>query len=402
MEHHDVDRIDTGAVLARPLLREMSLELPDHYTHDGSLNHPQHLERGMAGTPRIRAHPPLHSYRIPGETESDEPLWQHPRLDLPSARRILVELFQRVEPRRNERASQLLMAFGHFVVRDITRTVRLDESEPMPIECDLVETRGPFCPRGAGQVEFHRSIKGGATGEPVNFATTWLDMDHVYGNDPPSSPDYLRYRTGVGGRMRVDESTSAPPVDPDTGLFAVYDNAMRQLPADLALLSVYLHYHNRRASYHEKQHPEWDDEALFQRARMDTITSYQMTFETNYIPAVLGGPLSNYTGYDPDADARIDVFFSTSSFRYGHSGMSSVARLVDREWNPLPLDPMLMRDMFDRTEEVLRRLATPGGGGEEGGQRRQSALAVILRGLALDSTRAPDAAFADDMSLFMA
>ncbi|KAL9189115.1 hypothetical protein ACHAXT_011605 [Thalassiosira profunda] len=377
-------------------------DLPAHYTHDGAQNHPRYPRRGALGTPRIRAHPALHSYIDLGD-ENDEPVWHHPRLDLPSARRILVELFQKVTPRRNERASQLLMSFGHFVTRDITRTTQTDKSRPMGIECDLVELRGPFCPAGQREMEFYRAARtypGGdeedestvsRTGEPINFATSWLDMDHVYGNAPPSSPEYLKLRTGSGGKMKIDDTTGIPPIDPETGLYLVADTTMRRLPADFALLSTFLHYHNKRAEFHRQQHPEWDDEQLFRTARMDAIAVYQATYETKYIPAVLGDPLEPYEGYDPDVDASIDVFFSTSSFRYGHSGMSGLARFLDENWEPTPRDPMLMRDLWNKTEAIVPQLAK--GGVREG-------MATVLRGLAHDVTRAPDAHFVDDITIF--
>ena len=200
--------------------------LPSHYTHDGSFNHPAHPLRGTVGSPRIRKYPPLHSYnrRSPSSnitlddrgisnifnvsTSSSsgvDPLWHHPRQDLPSARNILVELFQRTLPRRNERTSQLLMAFGHFVTRDITRTQfpattntqgEVATTERMDIECDLIETRGPFCPQGQKFMEFYRSPRRSDerydtideegekdtneedTGEPINHASKLFFLVH--------------------------------------------------------------------------------------------------------------------------------------------------------------------------------------------------------------------------------
>ena len=305
--------------------------LPAYYTHDGSHNHPQYPNLGTYGSPRIRAHPPLHSYidNIDNNNnEEEEPLWHHPRLDLPSARRILVELFQKVPPRPNEKASQFLMAFGHFIVRDITRTVSSEGSVgQMNIPCDMVETRGPFCPAGQRVMEFDRAsrtlskdedddatttipIPSSITGEPISHATTWLDLDHVYGNYAPSSPDYLKFRTGIGGRMKLDNKTGLPPIDPTTGLYLVYDDAMRLLPSDLAMLTTFLQYHNSQADYWMGLHnPEWKDEMIFHKARLDTVAVYQSAFEMKYIPALLGEPLSTYEGYDANVDSRVDVFF---------------------------------------------------------------------------------------------
>ena len=283
----------------------------------------------------------------------------------------------------------------------------------MRIECDAIETRGPFCPEGRRYIEFHRAIRtttsggededggedcGGETGEPINFATAWLDMDHVYGNHPPGSSDYLRYRTGSGGMMKLDDRTRLPPVNDTTGLYEVNDDVMRHLPMSLALTSTFLHHHNVRSAHHGALHPEWNDEAIFQEARMDVIAVYQNMFEEYYVPAVLGFPLSGYRGYDPDVDASIDVFFSTCSFRFGHSGVSGGSRLLDGRWEPLPQDPVLMRDAYNATESFVRAIDGP----YRRRDRPSPAMAAVIRGLTHDATRAPDASFVDDMSLFMA
>mmetsp|Transcript_5046 Transcript_5046/g.9859 ORF Transcript_5046/g.9859 Transcript_5046/m.9859 type:complete len:835 (-) Transcript_5046:1660-4164(-) len=192
--------------------------------------------------------------------------------------------------------------------------------------------------------------------------------------------------------MKLDNSTGLPPCDVETGLYSVYDDAMRKLPTDLALMSTFLHYHNRRADHHSKLDPEMDDESIFWKARMDVLAVYQSTFEGKYVPAILGDPLSEYGGYNSSVDATIDVFFSTCSFRYGHSAMSGVVRLLDKDFGPLPLDPMLMRDVHNRTEEIVRLIGSSGA---------RDAISSVIRGLAHDPGRAPDASFADDASLFM-
>ena len=213
-------------------------------------------------------------------------------------------------------------------MRDITRTVSSEGSVgQMNIPCDMVETRGPFCPAGQRVMEFDRAsrtlskdedddatttipIPSSITGEPISHATTWLDLDHVYGNYAPSSPDYLKFRTGIGGRMKLDNKTGLPPIDPTTGLYLVYDDTIRLLPSDLAMLSTFLHYHNSQADYWMGlRHPEWNDEMIFHKARLDTVAVYQSAFEMKYISALLGEPLSTYEGYDANVDSRVDVFF---------------------------------------------------------------------------------------------
>ena len=188
----------------------------------------------------------------------------------------------------------------------------------------------------------------------------------------------------------------------------VSDDSMGQLPSSLMMTSTFQYHHNVRASHHAEEHPEWDDETSFQRARMDVLAVYQKSFEESTVPALLVMPLSEYREYDAGVDASIDIFFSTCSFRYGHLGVSAVSRLLDAEWEPLPQDPIFMRDLFNDTERLVRRIDDYNNAlrGEEGIGKRgpgSSAIMAVLRGLTHDPTHSSsNASFVDDMSLFMA
>lgn len=66
-------------------------------------------------------------------------------------------------------------------------------------------------------------------------------------------------------------------------------------------------------------------------------------------------------------------------------------RLIDSKRQPLPQDPLLMRDAHDHSEEIMKQITDVG----------HHAVATIIRGLAIEPTKAPDASFVDDMALFM-
>ena len=87
------------------------------------------------------------------------------------------------------------MAFGVFVTRDMMRTqfkttmnsqgdvAAIAATERMDIECNMIKTRGLFCPDGQKFMEFYRSPRRGDggyeivdvdeneedTGEPINY-----------------------------------------------------------------------------------------------------------------------------------------------------------------------------------------------------------------------------------------
>ena len=424
----------------------------EYYNLDGTNNNLHNPSWGSASTPRIRIAPPLNSY-VDGisqpRTEAD---------GLPSARRVLMELFRVAEPHPNKDVSQLLLYFGQFVAHDITRSSESTDvvGDSMPIPCGfgqkaVAEESGGGSGGTGGMVSPH-PIPMGALGrcnyaaaaaaavscpgmandeddsdaEPfirmqrstststaagaqvvarssspfdpsssstsaaetsINFATSYIDLDHLYGpitGGPPES----QVRAFTGGKMILDPQTGLPPKNVTTGQFIFADPQTRLGPSLSVLATVFLRYHNLRADVHAAATPGLSDDELYWLARRDTTAAYQNIVEEKYIPTTLGQTLDPYEGYNPDADPSIDVFFSTVSFRYGHSGLSGFIRLLDANFKPMPEDPLLLRDAFDRTEFVLAS-----GDGD-------TAAAGVLRGMAAEPAKAADASFVDDVAFF--
>ena len=472
----------------------------EYYSPDGTNNNPNHPEWGSAATPRIRVAPPLHSY-VDGISQPKTE--EH---GLPSAHRVLLDLFRIVEPHQNKPTSQMLLYFGQWIAHDITRSQEqraeatggggggagehrgdapeAEAVETMPIPCGpgrkalaaasssggksstlvaphpipigalgacnaasqhtpslcpgATSTGGPGSTASAsditiaeqngagaavdatsssavptdpleGMVEpFIRMQRSGmmaastssstadvgrssSTHVPMpqsttNFATSYIDLDHMYGpiiGGPPED----QYRAFGGGRMMLD-SHGMPPKDPTTGLYVFADPQTRLGPSLSALAIVFLRYHNLRAEAHASSDPTLTDEELYWLARRDMTAAYQNMVEEKYIPTTLGETLDPYEGYKPEVDPSIDVFFSTASFRYGHSVLSGVIRMLDADYRPMPQDPLLLRDAFDHTESVL------------GSSEDDSATAGVLRGLAAEPAKAADASFVDDVAFY--
>ena len=468
----------------------------EYYSPDGTNNNLHHPEWGSAATGRIRVAPPLHSY-VDGISKPKTE--EH---GLPSAHRVLLDLFRVVEPHRNKPTSQMLLYFGQWIAHDITRSQEQNANidgapapgavETMPIPCGpgrkaLVLAQAAaasssssssggkssssklvaphpipigalgacnaasqhlsssLCPGassssdtattgtgspsdvtiaehdGAGEnagnsastdplenvvepfIRIQRSGMAASTSSSTaaadvgrssspqsttNFATSFLDLDHLYGPTIGGPPED-QYRAFEGGKMMLD-SHGMPPKDPTTGLYVFADPQTRLGPSLSALAIVFLRYHNLRAEAHASIDPTrtLTDEELYRLARRDLTAAYQNMVEEKYIPTTLGETLDPYEGYQPDVDPSIDVFFSTTSFRYGHSGLSGVIRMLDAEYRPMPQDPLLLRDAFDHTETVL------------GSSEDDSATAGVLRGLAAEPAKAADASFVDDVAFY--
>lgn len=69
----------------------------------------------------------------------------------------------------------------------------------------------------------------------------------------------------------------------------------------------------------KRQHPDWSDEDVFQRARRIVIASLQNVIMYEYLPAFLGSEMPPYTGYKQDIHPGIGHIFQAAAFRFGHT-----------------------------------------------------------------------------------
>jgi len=256
-----------------------------YYSQDGRDNNIQHPEWGESETPRIRYAPNITSFKdgiSQPRTEKD---------GLPSARRILLELFQRVEPKPNRNMSQLLLYFGQFIAHDITRSAMSTdlENESMPIPCSMsnnlqssqtecilpphpiplgavgncnaASTLSKFslCPALIDKTDqdsfdvdkksfdsFARveRAKSNHTSTSINFATSFLDLSHVYG-PYINGPGQVELRAFKGGKMLLDSSNELPRKNPKTGHFIMADLSSRATPVRKFVYHIMLINHEK-------------------------------------------------------------------------------------------------------------------------------------------------------------
>ncbi|KAK3282883.1 hypothetical protein CYMTET_9400, partial [Cymbomonas tetramitiformis] len=111
--------------------------------------------------------------------------------------------------------------------------------------------------------------------------------------------------------------------------------------------------------------PSWSDEQLYQAARRWNVAQMQAICYYEYLPS-LGLRLPAYYHYDPEINPSIDNFFSTVSYRYGHSEVGDLLLRVDdtgkeiREGHLQLFDTFFSpsRAMTSGIEPILRGMAT--------------------------------------------
>ncbi len=116
----------------------------------------------------------------------------------------------------------------------------------------------------------------------LNEVTHWWDGSQIYGSDWETQHSL---REHLGGRMLVTED-GLLPVDPETG--AERTGFMRNWWVGLAMLStVFVKEHNAIAAMLSEKHPDWDDEALFQTARLINVGTMARIHTLEWTPAIL-------------------------------------------------------------------------------------------------------------------
>lgn len=390
---------------------------------DGSDNNRRHPSWGAANQPRVRFMPDIAAASSSSSTN----------LLLPSARRIMEEVFRKARPLPDKKTSHILLEFGHFLVQDLLGS-RNNQTEPLDIPCDGTLTDFLFCPVTGLQyysddavdvvevevatgdeednvgrliaphnISFLRQAHvmvvdkdGNGDGNDqvvrrasVNGMTSFLDLSNLYGT---TLETVARMRgTAPGGMLELDEDGLIPRDH-------LYVQGMNTSPGVFALYVVFMRYHNHVATELKRTTEEnvtagsLSDDEIFLLARQKTIAVYQTFVEEKYLPTLLGYKLDDYQGYKESVDPSMDEFFAAVSFRYAHTSLSGTVRLLGSDMQPTPYDPLNVRDTFKQAAEtgndILSLVKEKGG------------VEPFLRGLTITAAKGHDASFVDDVNIW--
>lgn len=280
--------------------------------------------------------------------------------------------------------SAFIYAWGQFLDHDITLTNSADPAESFPIAIPIGDQYFDPARTGTKTMDLTRSQYDPSTGisnvrQQINSISAFIDGSMIYGSDQATA-DSLR--SFSGGRLRTSEGNLLP-VDSD-GMFLAGDIRVNENPELISLHTLFLREHNRVAERLANNHPDWNDEQLFQEARRHVIGQLQAITYNEFLPALLGqDAIAPYRGYNPRVNPTIANEFATAAYRLGHSMLGEDVEFLNNRGEPVR-DPIALRDAFFDPSII-----------------KENGIDTILKYLASDVAERTDTRVIDDVRNFL-
>jgi hypothetical protein len=252
---------------------------------------------------------------------------------LPSERLISNSIASQTSSMLNTRnLSSLTWQWGQFIDHDISLTESAYPSQPMQISVPTGDAYFDPFSTGLETIDLTRSIYDKTTGtsisnprQQINEITSWIDASQVYGSDETRQAELRsfsggRLLTSAGNLLRFNDNGLQNGGGDSASLFLAGDVRANEQLGLIAMHTLFMREHNRRADQIATDNPLLSDEEIFQQARKVVGATIQNITYTGFLPALLGdNALSNYSAYDATVDASIKNEFSTAGFRFGHT-----------------------------------------------------------------------------------
>jgi len=261
----------------------------EYRPQDGSFNNLEDPQMGAINTPYKREMP-AHYQNNDGKTPIDT---------LPSPRNISEILFSTTHQYNSHSLNDLHTYWGMFMNLDVGAVALSDTLLRMPVpRCDPWFDPGCF---GNQTLQFQRVEIANGTGTPsvpllpINKLTSWLDLSAVYPSCAETPDQSNTIRTFQDGKIVLDDYYV-----PAYHWLGPWRRAalaeINNVPGYAALHELFVRNHNRLCDSYKIQHPNWDDETLYQEARRWNIATFQKISLRDYLPPLLGAYLPPYKG----------------------------------------------------------------------------------------------------------
>lgn len=258
--------------------------------------------------------------------------------------------------------SAIKASWGQFIAHDVSLAMAASPAEHYDIIVPCCDPYwDPECSCNKKQeflrVQYNRTRSGARM--QTNSATAFVDASTVYASDTTRAQ---QIRTLSDGKLLSDQygcpmnslnlATDGPAASNTQRLTG--DIRGNENPGLLALHCLFVLEHNRWCDVLARANPTWNDEKLYQEARLRVIAIIQVITWDEYVPALLGRTVPAYTGYKPSVNPAADLFFISVSYRYGHSAINSEFMRLGPDYRPLPsTGNMLLRDTYFKPAKYL-------------------------------------------------
>ena len=212
-----------------------------------------------------------------------------PDLFIPSPREVSRLLMTRAYFKPAESLNVLAAAWIQFEVHDwFNHPIHPSQCIELPLQPGDEWHENPMKIRRSQSDPTRADTPGAYPPTFTNEETHWWDASQLYG-----STEKIHYmlRSFQGGRLRV-EADGLLPLDPDPGLHGIdLTGFNNNWWAGLSVLhTLFVREHNAICEQLGIAYPTWDDERIFQTARLINAALIAKIHTTEWTPAILGHP----------------------------------------------------------------------------------------------------------------
>jgi len=266
--------------------------------------------------------------------------------------------------------SLLLIYFGQFVDHDIAKTeadARYEKNITVPSNDEFFKN----------DINFHRSrfMKDGHKYRQFrNSNTGYLDLSNIYGDTKKHHKKLRAFKDGLMKTIQIfknghpgdeylplkDSKNVGDLSEHDQVMFECGDERCNENPILLSITTIFVREHNRLARLFIKRFPRRKDSVIFEYARRRNILNYQKIIYEEWLPLIVGKDvmkkhmLKKYR-YKKTGYPNTDIFFTTVSFRFGHSGIGNFQFEMDSSNNNI-IKKHELRDVFFKSKLVLNNV----------------------------------------------